>query len=1240
MSKRMSLEEFIEKSNIRHKNKFDYSITEQFKSQRDKVFIKCPIHGKVEVNVGNHLNGSDCMDCSENTKRNTKSFLVELESKGILFKEYDYSLVDYKNTNTKVFLIDKKFNTKHSIIPKELIKGKRCSSSNLTDGYLSFEKAREFVWNLNLKNEDEWRKYLKTENRPWDITSNPSKIYKDKGWVSMSDWLGTKKGWDGKHFDFEIAREIVREENLQSQDEWYDYIKNKKPHNIPSNPQFVYKEKWKSLPDWIGTNEGWEGYEWKSYEEAKKFVHSLNLKNTNEWDDYALKTKLPKGIPIYPYRIYKEFGFSMGDWLGTGNVSNRDKEFLPFKEGREIAHQLGLKSSTEWKKYIESDRYDKMIPKAPQLTYKEFISMGDWLGYIGDGSHQWTREYILDFINNIKNELIKLDSIELITIINSNNLAKKIKDLGFLEDLVSSKSNTVQRENVVSKIQKHISDLVGNSDEEELIEEELIENVFEEELTEGDDTFYDSVEEVEELKDFKPLEELKFYDNKLITSSLDDENIDFLLKNQLKKLWNSILNNEISVDEILKEDGGKNFKLIKDKFINEYKEVSKIITPQNYIFKYPPNLMQKLVTYRMKQEKLYGNWSGTGAGKTLSSIFCGRYLNLKNTIIICNNSTISGWVNSIHEYFDKSSVYTKTELNNIDVHPSKYNIVHKYDINLQGDRFNYIVLNYETFQLEDGEFIVSELLKKNSIDYIILDEVQNVKQRSEKDESSRRNVINKLIIHSKNENPNLHLMVMSATPVINNLVEPKKLIELISGEVHEELETKSSISNGIEMYKSLTRYGIRYKPKYGITVNENLIQVNGDHLVESLKKVPKGSPIGFEKVLINTKLESIKPYLKKGTLIYSHYVTDLVNEIGKFVSELGFTYGFYIGDDKEGLRRFKNKEIDILIGSAPIGTGVDGIQYVCNTLIPLILPWTSSEYEQLLGRVNRQGSNFDNVNVYIPQVVVSRGENEWSWDKRRYNIIKFKSTLADLSMDGIIPKELSPPKSTLVKQAQKELEEWINRISENDILTIDRQEIKIPLNPKQIEYKSNKLGDFSELNKNWSISNSKTTQKRLNSDKSEWEYYHTLYREKRKNWDEIPYLEIAKKVKVRPEWIVADMGCGENLLSKEVTNKVHAFDYVAIDKDVTACDMSSIPLQDNEIDAIVFCLSLMGSNYLDYIKEASRVVKLYGNIFICEPKKKVEKRLEVLKKEIESTGFKIVEVTTSSQFIYIHGIKL
>lgn len=1243
---------------------------------------------------------------SRKQNKTTEEFLLELKESGNWNDGYDYSLVKFENTRTNIIIIDKKFETKHSINPRNLLKGSECSSKNLIGGYKSYDECKKYVHQLNLNSENEWNEIRKNKLIPHYIPGDPSKIFKlTDEWKGMGDWLGTGRvaNQNKTYYPFETCRKQVRKLNIKSVKEWKILIKEKNiDSNIPSNPNLVYKTEWISWNDWFGNERissieknklyqsydycvkylkdknlsSWNEYyefvesnkinflplnpqntfkefksineylnipviEYFSFEEAKEEIKKLNILTQNQFGELLSQKKISNKFPSNPHRFYKSDWVSWGDFSGTNRIANQNKEFYSFEDLKKIIQLKKIKSFREWGEFI-SKNTDSKIPSSPQLTYNEWVSWGDFLGYIGDGSHQWTREYILDFIIKIKDELIKLDSIELITIINSNNLAKKIKDLGFLEDLVSSKSNTTQRENVVSKIQQHISDLVGNTNEEEelLLEEEYVQNVFEEELSEGGETFYDNIEEVEELHDFKPLEELKFYDNKLITSSLDDENIDFLLKNQLKKLWNNILNKEISIEEILKEDGGDNFKLIKERFINEYREVSKITPPQDYIFKYPPNMMQKLVTYRMEQEKLYGNWSGTGAGKTLSSIFCGRYLNLKNTIIICNNSTISGWVNSIHEYFSNSNVYTKTELNNIDVNPSKYQKKHKYNINLKEDSFNYIVLNYETFQLEDGEFIVSELLKNNTIDYIILDEVQNVKQRSEKDESSRRSVINKLIIHSKNENPNLHLMVMSATPVINNLVEPKKLIELISGEVHEELDTKSSISNGIEMYKSLTRYGIRYKPKYGISVNENLVQVNGDNLTDELKKVPKGSPIGFEKVLINTKLESIKQYLKKGTLIYSHYVTDLVSEIGKFVGELGYTYGFYIGEDKEGLRRFKNKEIDILIGSAPIGTGVDGIQYVCNTLIPLILPWTSSEYEQLLGRVNRQGSNFDNVNVYIPQVVVTLGGKEWSWDKRRYNIIKFKSTLADLSMDGVIPKELSPPKSTLVKQAQKELEEWINRISENDILTIDREEIRIPLNPKQIEYKRRELGDFSELNKKWSVSNSKTIKERLKKDKSEWNYYHTLYREKRKGWSEIPFIEISKKIKDREDWIVADLGCGENLLSKEITNKVYSFDYVAVDDSVIECDISDIPLDNNIVDVSVFCLSLMGSNYNEYLKEGYRILKPYGSMFVVEPQKKWENNSEKLISELELIGMKVVESYTSSRFLYVQCIKI
>jgi len=59
-----------------------------------------------------------------------------------------------------------------------------------------FEEARKFARALRLNNSTEWREY-RTGNmpekgtRPDDIPSAPDKIYADKGWAGMADWLGT-----------------------------------------------------------------------------------------------------------------------------------------------------------------------------------------------------------------------------------------------------------------------------------------------------------------------------------------------------------------------------------------------------------------------------------------------------------------------------------------------------------------------------------------------------------------------------------------------------------------------------------------------------------------------------------------------------------------------------------------------------------------------------------------------------------------------------------------------------------------------------------------------------------------------------------------------------------------------------------------------------------------------------------------------------------------------------------------
>ena len=55
-----------------------------------------------------------------------------------------------------------------------------------------FDEAREFARSLKLRSKGEWEQYCKSGERPNDIPSNPSKTYKNNGWISWGDWLGNE----------------------------------------------------------------------------------------------------------------------------------------------------------------------------------------------------------------------------------------------------------------------------------------------------------------------------------------------------------------------------------------------------------------------------------------------------------------------------------------------------------------------------------------------------------------------------------------------------------------------------------------------------------------------------------------------------------------------------------------------------------------------------------------------------------------------------------------------------------------------------------------------------------------------------------------------------------------------------------------------------------------------------------------------------------------------------------------
>ena len=162
--------------------------------------------------------------------------------------------------------------------------------------------------------------------KPEGIPSNVHTVYKNQGWVSWGDWLGTGTiGYGPEYYrPFEEAREFARSLGLNSSFEWEKFAKGQlpekgaRPKDIPAKPVWAYKIRgWVSWPDWLGTT-------WRSFEEAREFVQGLGLKNRSEWFKYANgemseKVKRPQDIPYAPSEVYWLQGWvSWDDWLGTG----------------------------------------------------------------------------------------------------------------------------------------------------------------------------------------------------------------------------------------------------------------------------------------------------------------------------------------------------------------------------------------------------------------------------------------------------------------------------------------------------------------------------------------------------------------------------------------------------------------------------------------------------------------------------------------------------------------------------------------------------------------------------------------------------------------------------------------------------------------------------------------------------------------------------------------------------------
>ena len=266
-----------------------------------------------------------------------------------------------------------------------------------------------------------------------------------------------------------------------------------------------------------------------------------------------------------------------------------------------------------------------------------------------------------------------------------------------------------------------------------------------------------------------------------VVVSADQEAVEFLVASALAKIWKHAFRDEAAALAQARGFAGDAYAdRVRKDFLAEHERAAGLPIPPGYAFAVdgkiaPPNLMQRLTAARVLDRRRVGNWSGTGAGKTLSAVLASRAVDAGLTVVCCPNSVVDGWRTAILASFPDSVVGTKSFAPDWSA--------------LAGDatgfgatpRHRYLVLNYEMFQQEDSEAKVRRFAEAETADFIVVDEIHFTKQRTAENLSRRKRIVSALIALAAAKQPQLCVLGMSATPVINNLQEGRSLVEMVSG---------------------------------------------------------------------------------------------------------------------------------------------------------------------------------------------------------------------------------------------------------------------------------------------------------------------------------------------------------------------------------------------------------------------------------------------------------------------------
>ena len=430
----------------------------------------------------------------------------------------------------------------------------------------------------------------------------------------------------------------------------------------------------------------------------------------------------------------------------------------------------------------------------------------------------------------------------------------------------------------------------------------------------------------------------------------------------VRSLWEQVMiddKNLAKVKEIIKYSALNEVQSeVRMRFLEEFEEVDEVTDDIRNESGMNHKINQKYGMWLIKNQHVLFCMDRTGSGKTFMGLSAAIEQKSKLCLVICTKTIIPHWMKEIQKVIPTAKVTSGFDLdkNENPLHdrdePMHFHLIN-YDKFSQKDKENGLS-NTQKFlkELEKRGWIGKKAIqgsinksKKKRMDFVILDEVHNIKYNEDytelsdvtkgiADASQTRIHIQELIekLRGKNKSdwrkfikhkkdkmrPPFNLVMLSATPVINSLAEAKDLLKLLTGKDYPALSVHATPMNAYLLHNEYSVFSMRSRKNFNVKVTGLSAEEAETFEVNPRLEIDEINELDFlsaEQICTDARLERIVELCKtqkeqsseqkKSIVFLSTFVggkgeeTAIADKIKNALEKSGMTAGFFIGENAQ-----------------------------------------------------------------------------------------------------------------------------------------------------------------------------------------------------------------------------------------------------------------------------------------------------------------------------------------------------